>query len=66
MGVIAFLLQLLCTIWYHFHNLKNVKNTQGEVLLLVKFQADACNVTKSNNRHGCFSANLNPLVPGVH
>ena len=24
-----------CAIWYHLYNLKNVKNTQGEVLLLV-------------------------------
>ena len=26
-------------IWYHLHNLKNVKNTHGRVLLLVKLQA---------------------------
>ena len=25
-----------CTIWYHLYNLKNVKNTLGGVLLLVK------------------------------
>ena len=25
-------------IWYHLHNLKNVKNTHGGVLLLVKLQ----------------------------
>ena len=31
-------------IWYY---LKNVKNTHGGVLLLVKLQAKACNVTKS-------------------
>ena len=28
-----------CTIWYHLHNLKNVKSTQGGMLLLVKLQA---------------------------
>ena len=28
-----------CVIWYHLYNLKNVKNTHGEVLLLVKLQA---------------------------
>ena len=28
-----------CAIWYHLHNLKNVKNTPGEVLILVKLQA---------------------------
>ena len=26
-------------IWYHLYNLKNVKNTNGGVLLLVKLQA---------------------------
>ena len=30
---------VLCTIWYHLYNLKNVKNTYGGVLLLVKLQA---------------------------
>ena len=30
-----------CTIWYHLHNLKNVKNIHGEVLILVKLQASA-------------------------
>ena len=28
-----------CAIWYHLYNLKNVKNTHGVVLLLVKLQA---------------------------
>ena len=37
-----------CAIWYHVDNLKNVKNTHGGVLLLVKLQAEACNFTKSN------------------
>ena len=37
-----------CAIWYHFYNLKKVKNTQGGVLILVKLQAEACNVTKIN------------------
>ena len=26
---------MFCVIWYHLYNLKNVKNTQGEALLLV-------------------------------
>ena len=30
-----------CAIWYHLHNLKNVKNTHGGVLILVKLQAKA-------------------------
>ena len=39
---------LLYVIWYHLCNLKNVKNTHGGVLLLVKLQTEACNATKSN------------------
>ena len=37
-------------IWYHLYDFKNVKNTHGEVLLLVNFQAKAKarNFTKSN------------------
>ena len=34
--------ETVCTIWHHFYNFKNVKNTHGEVLLVVKFQAKAC------------------------
>ena len=45
---------MLCTIWYHLHNLKNVKNTNRGVLLLVKLQA--IKVTLLN---GCFSCFLN-------
>ena len=30
-----------CAIGYHLHNLKNVKNTHGGMLLLVKLQACA-------------------------
>ena len=29
-----------CAICYHFRNLKNVKNTHGGVLILVKLQAN--------------------------
>ena len=39
---------MFCAIWYHLYNLENVKNTDGGVLLLVKFRLLACNVTKSN------------------
>ena len=39
---------MLCTIWYHLYKLKNVKNTQGGVLLLV-------NLLKVILLHGCFS-----------
>ena len=30
---------ICCSIWFPLHNFKNVKNTHGEVLLLVKLQA---------------------------
>ena len=32
---------MIYAIWYHLHNLKNVKNSHGGVLLLVKLQASA-------------------------
>ena len=38
---------MLCAIWHHLYNLKNVKNTHAGVLLLVKF-------TKSNTRPWVF------------
>ena len=37
-----------CAIWYHLYKLRNVKNTHGGVLILVKLQAEACNFTKTN------------------
>ena len=40
--------EMLCAIWYLVYTLKNVKNTHGGVLLLVKLQDVACNFTKSN------------------
>ena len=56
--VVTWLLQLLalsnklyltlCIIWYHLYNFKNVKNTHGWVVLLVKLQTETCNFTKSN------------------
>ena len=40
--------ETFCTIWYYFHNVKNVKNTHWGVLLLVRLQASAYTFTKSN------------------
>ena len=34
-------------ILYHLYKLKNVKNSEGGVLLLVKLPAEVCNFTKS-------------------
>ena len=39
---------MFCAICYHLCNLKNVKNTNGGVLLVLKLHAKACNFTKSN------------------
>ena len=39
---------MLYAIWHDLYNLKNVKNTLGGVLLLVKLQALVFNLTKSN------------------
>ena len=46
-------------ICYPFYNLKNVKNTHGGMLLLVKSEAEACNFTKSNTLPWVFSRFLN-------
>ena len=32
------LFKMLWAIWHHLYNFKNMKNTHGEVLLLVKFR----------------------------
>ena len=47
---------MLRSIWYHLYNLKDMKNTHGGVLLLVKMQALACNFTKSNTPPWMFFA----------
>ena len=41
-------------IFYHLHSLKNVKNTHGGVLLLVKIKIFACNFTKGNTTSWVF------------
>ena len=50
-----------CAIWYYLYNLKNVKNTHGGVLILVKLQTEAVSATllKLTILHGCFSRFLN-------
>ena len=46
--------EMLYAIWYHFHNLKNVKkNNHGRVILLVKLQAET--LLKVLLLQGCFS-----------
>ena len=48
-----------CAICYHFYNLKNMKNTHGGLLLLVKLQAFCYNLLIVTLLHGCFSRFLN-------
>ena len=43
---------MLCAIWYHLYNLKNMKNTQGGVILLLKLQASTCSFTKRISSNG--------------
>ena len=51
-------------IWYHLHNSTNAKNTHGEVLLLVKLQANATKTLLKVRLHGCFSRFLySAMVP---
>ena len=38
---------MLSGIWYHFYNLKNVENSNGRVLLLVKSHVSVYNFTKT-------------------
>ena len=53
--IISRLYVMLCAIWYHFYNLRNVKNIHGRVLLLVKLQAEPTTLLKVTFLHGCFS-----------
>ena len=51
---------ILCPTWYHLHNLKNVKNTRGGVLLLVTLKTEYCNFIKIISLlDNCFSRFLN-------
>ena len=45
---------MLCTTWYHLHNLKIVRNSHGGVLLSVSVHGLACNFNKSNTRSWVF------------
>ena len=36
---------MICAVWYHMYNFKEMKNTHGKVLLLVKLQASDAEVS---------------------
>ena len=46
---------VLCAIWYHLYNLKNVKNIQGGALILVQLQDQPATLLKLALLRGCFS-----------
>ena len=48
-----------CVIWYHLRDLKNVKNSHGGVLVLVKLQTSAGNFTIINTAAWVFFMFLN-------
>ena len=50
---------MLCAIWYHLYNLKNVKNIHGGMSRSVRLQVEACILLKVTLLHGCFSRFLN-------
>ena len=50
---------MLFAFWYHLYNFKNVKNTHGRVLILVKLQAKACTFKKINTTPWVFLTFLN-------
>ena len=58
----SIIFETLCEIWYYLYNLKNVKNTHGGEILLVKLKA-AQSVTKSkkgqNHMTRIYTFNLN-------
>ena len=58
MLIISVAFQVLCAVWHHLYNLKNVKNIHNAVLLLVKLQTSICNFTKSNIPPWAFSTFL--------
>ena len=59
-GAIAERNAVRCSIWYHFYNLKNVKNTRRRVLILVKVAGlKPATLLKLTLLHGCFSRFLN-------
>ena len=58
-----------CVIWYQLYILKNMQNTHGRVLLLVKLQAFSLQFTKSNTPPRVFSRILNctnHLIKCIH
>ena len=48
-----------CAIWYHFYNLKNMKNTHGGVLILVKLQAEAWSLSSPSDEAYSTSIRIN-------
>ena len=56
---------MLCSIWYYLYNLKNVKNTHGGVLLLVKLQASVVFNASVISTHCDIRQSSRHLNPGI-
>ena len=72
MNTLARTNETLCPIWCRLYNLKNAKNTNAKVILLVKLKAKASWVFfKIFKLHKCYqmvqsiTCFFNPLVPGL-
>ena len=50
---------MLCAIWYHLHNVKNVNNTLGRVILLVNWKLKHATLLQITLLDGCLSSVLN-------
>ena len=57
-SIIFYGFMMVCAIWYHLYNLKNVKNIYGGMFFLIKLHAPA-SLLKVTRPHGCFSHFLN-------
>ena len=54
-----FIYLMLCAIWYHLHNVKNVNNTLGRVILLVNWKLKHATLLQITLLDECFSSALN-------
>ena len=59
-----------CVVWYHLYKLKNVKNTHGGVLFLVKWQVKVCKKKKTwtlkNMNPGKYGLNMGGIRKKVN
>ena len=56
---------MFCAIWYHWYNFKNVKKTQGGVLLLVKLLLQGCLSRFLNCANGTKLSNASQMIDSI-